>query len=221
MSAFPGRANSTPPTDLPRPQGSTANNPFVVDEHSIILTPRRCGTAASNPFFVDENGLIVTLPWEATAPSGLAANADENGRVKDRIGLVFLIQVHVNSLHLLERPQGHRPPYHAHASAPVQGQPVITIGYRRCRARPLHVNDLYLTDARPPAESEPRPHHECSVCYGIKSHPVCWTCPECWALLQEAPIRNYDGEKVIAFDHPEWQDLSVVDYNFDDLRFPL
>ncbi|KAJ7622790.1 hypothetical protein DFH06DRAFT_1340672 [Mycena polygramma] len=102
------------------------------------------------------------------------------------------------------------------------------VGFRRVRTTPLTVNELYLTAARPPADSDPLPHHECSVCFNVKSHPVAyrcghsncyvcvrqwlehgWTCPVCRATITEEPILNGDSERAIAFDHPTWHDHSL------------
>ncbi|KAJ7618257.1 hypothetical protein DFH06DRAFT_1342527 [Mycena polygramma] len=113
------------------------------------------------------------------------------------------------------------------------------VGFRRPRATPLTVNELYLTETRPPADSDPLPHHECSVCFNIKSHPVAyrcghsncyvcvrqwleygWTCPVCRAPLTEEPIVNGDSQRAIAFDHPNWQDHSMVTYSWEGLHFP-
>ncbi|KAJ6504321.1 hypothetical protein C8R47DRAFT_1210388 [Mycena vitilis] len=102
-------------------------------------------------------------------------------------------------------------------------------GFRTPRETPFTVKDLYLTDARPPADSDPRPHHECSVCYNIKSHPVAyrcghshcyvcvrewletsWACPFCGVEMTEEPMPGDDAKRAIAFDHPEWQDHSLA-----------
>ncbi|KAJ7660347.1 hypothetical protein DFH06DRAFT_1326477 [Mycena polygramma] len=101
-------------------------------------------------------------------------------------------------------------------------------GFRTPRETPFAVKDLYVTDARPPADSDPLPHHECSVCYNIKSHPVAyrcghshcyvcvrqwleisWGCPLCGVEMTDEPMCSDDAKRAIAFDHPDWQDHSV------------
>ncbi|KAJ7604354.1 hypothetical protein DFH06DRAFT_1349491 [Mycena polygramma] len=311
MSTHPGGAE-----DTPEPVGSTANNPFVVDENGVILTPRRRGNAVNNPLFVDNDGNIVTPPRPSTAPPP-GAVVDENGHVirirrsptpltTSPSGRLYknhrsLINVNVvRKRTRAARDEANNLPYlramarksggptlassSATSSSSVAGpshssvtsssasasasssassssslvassssspapsrkakkqlgrKRVITPGFRLRRNPPLTIKDLYLTASRPPADSHPRPHHECSICYNIKSHPVwyrcghshcyvcvrrwletSWLCPYCKELMQEAPMRNWDGENAIAFDHPEWHDPSDVDYDFDGLRFP-
>ncbi|KAJ6518047.1 hypothetical protein C8R47DRAFT_1205128 [Mycena vitilis] len=116
---------------------------------------------------------------------------------------------------------------------------VSRIGFRVARATPLTVDDLYLTDARPPADSNARPEHECSVCFNIKSHPVIygcghshcyvcvrrwleqqWTCPSCRTPMKEAPLVHEAAIRAIALDHSDWHDPSLVSYSWDGLRFP-
>ncbi|KAJ7182646.1 hypothetical protein C8R43DRAFT_940772 [Mycena crocata] len=45
-------------------------------------------------------------------------------------------------------------------------------GARVVRDKPLVLADLYRTDTRPPMLLGIKPHHQCSICYNIKSHPV-------------------------------------------------
>ncbi|KAJ7612810.1 hypothetical protein DFH06DRAFT_1344897 [Mycena polygramma] len=113
------------------------------------------------------------------------------------------------------------------------------VGFRQPRMTPLSVNELYLTQARPPADSDALPHHECSVCFNIKSHPVAygcghsncyvcvrqwlehsWTCPVCSSPMREEPIVSGDSQRAIAFDHPSWEDHSIVTYSWEGLQFP-
>ncbi|KAJ6603280.1 hypothetical protein DFH09DRAFT_1068452 [Mycena vulgaris] len=44
-----------------------------------------------------------------------------------------------------------------------------------CRARrdsPLHEEDFWLDDVRPPTDGAPKDHHKCGICLDMKSHPV-------------------------------------------------
>ncbi|KAJ7695519.1 hypothetical protein B0H16DRAFT_1750695 [Mycena metata] len=111
----------------------------------------------------------------------------------------------------------------------------------RTSREPLTEDDLYLSDVRPPvlAESEVmRPHHQCAICSGVKSHPVAgpcghtycyvclrrwlqlnWRCPYCWDVVTAAPIRNLNSEHAIAYDYPHWIDNSrLIPGNRDTLQ---
>jgi hypothetical protein len=52
--------------------------------------------------------------------------------------------------------------------------PVATsaLGYRVARCIPLTQAALYNDEARPPVLATPKPHHVCTICWDIKSHPV-------------------------------------------------
>ncbi|KAJ7136481.1 hypothetical protein C8R43DRAFT_1132383 [Mycena crocata] len=122
----------------------------------------------------------------------------------------------------------------AHAQA--QAQAVAAIGPTvdtPVRKGPLTVDDLYLTDARPPIIEPAKPYHKCAICWGLKSHPVshCYvcirlwlekkpTCPECTAVMQLHPIRQYPEEQGLLWDHGEW-DASKVGYSWDGVDFPV
>ncbi|KAJ7869814.1 hypothetical protein B0H13DRAFT_2350754 [Mycena leptocephala] len=122
---------------------------------------------------------------------------------------------------------------------PLKIKPKGRNGFRIPRDVPLNPASLYLTAARPPPDSSPLPHHECSICLNIKSHPVSnpcghthcyvciricletgWACPFCRKVITAAPTRNRDSEQAIAFDHPNWHDPSAVTYSWEGLRFP-
>jgi hypothetical protein len=45
-------------------------------------------------------------------------------------------------------------------------------GYRIPRREPLTEAVLYNDAARPPVLATPKPHHVCSICCDVKSHPV-------------------------------------------------
>ncbi|KAJ7707081.1 hypothetical protein B0H16DRAFT_1746641 [Mycena metata] len=84
---------------------------------------------------------------------------------------------------------------------------------------PIAHNDLYLDFARPPSNPEikVKPHHTCTICQGLKSHPVTvkcghsycyvcirlwlekkWSCPECMATITCRPFRHYPEEAGLA-----------------------
>ncbi|KAJ7430887.1 hypothetical protein B0H11DRAFT_1909733 [Mycena galericulata] len=174
------------------------------------LRPRAVGTA-DNPFLVDENGRVVmTLTPRRTRKTAPLRPAR---------------QQHASAEPARIRQQHRRHP---------RGN-----GSRAKRDKPLTDHDLYIDDVRPPILTTDRPHHECSVCFHIKSHPityecghgscyVCarkwleyqWTCPTCRALVTRAPSRNFDAEAAILYDHPHWDDRSLVTFSWDGLKFP-
>ncbi|KAJ7231596.1 hypothetical protein B0H12DRAFT_1239912 [Mycena haematopus] len=112
-------------------------------------------------------------------------------------------------------------------------------GYRVPRRIPLTAEALYIDDARPPVLATPKPHHTCSICWSVKSHPVSypcghghcfvcirvwlekhWTCPDCNTQMFMAPFRHYGEESSIAEDYPFWKDDSRVALSFSGLSFP-
>ncbi|KAJ7201117.1 hypothetical protein GGX14DRAFT_571689 [Mycena pura] len=105
----------------------------------------------------------------------------------------------------------------------------------------LREEDLYLTDALPPllALTYLPIEDTCTLCLGLKSHPVryacghshcyvCiriwlnrdWCCPECKTMMYRAPTRATEMEADIAATYSAWKDESEVDYSWDGLRFP-
>ncbi|KAJ7222222.1 hypothetical protein GGX14DRAFT_558313 [Mycena pura] len=103
----------------------------------------------------------------------------------------------------------------------------------------LKEEDLYLTDALPPLVAYLPIKDTCTLCLGLKSHPVTyacghshcyvcirlwlnsdWCCPECKTKMYRAPTRATEIEADIAARYPAWKDESEVDYSWDGLRFP-
>ncbi|KAJ7856718.1 hypothetical protein B0H14DRAFT_3448338 [Mycena olivaceomarginata] len=112
-------------------------------------------------------------------------------------------------------------------------------GYRVARRTPLTQAALYNDEARPPVLATSKPHHVCTICWDIKSHPVSyicghshcyvcirlwlerqWRCPDCTQVIHMAPFRHYGEEKSITYDYPFWIDDSRVSYSFHGLVFP-
>ncbi|KAJ7029323.1 hypothetical protein C8F04DRAFT_1264985 [Mycena alexandri] len=104
---------------------------------------------------------------------------------------------------------------------------------RRMLGKPLHPD----VDGEEPAD--PKPHHKCAICCSVKSHPVSYvcghshcfvcvrvwlqnhsTCPECVAVIRQAPFRHYGEENSILSDYPAWVDESIVNLSWDGVRFP-
>ncbi|KAJ7774518.1 hypothetical protein DFH07DRAFT_952225 [Mycena maculata] len=110
---------------------------------------------------------------------------------------------------------------------------------RRDRDRPLTETDLLINGEAPPEQLPKKPHHKCSICHLVKSHPVSyicghshcyvcihlwlehkWTCPDCTTPMYRPPFRQYGEEDWIAQEYPKWKDRSQVDYSWDGLVFP-
>ncbi|KAJ7733851.1 hypothetical protein DFH07DRAFT_780484 [Mycena maculata] len=115
----------------------------------------------------------------------------------------------------------------------------VRMGYRLPRQVPLTDHELYLGARRPQFLTTVHRHLECTLCKGIKSHPVMyrcghghcyvcarkalennWKCPDCPAEIQERPVIDYPSEDAIARAHPERMDRSFVTYSWDGLIFP-
>ncbi|KAJ7742488.1 hypothetical protein DFH07DRAFT_777724 [Mycena maculata] len=109
---------------------------------------------------------------------------------------------------------------------------------RRSRDRPLTDTDLLINGTAPPVQLPNAPHHKCTLCHLVKSHPVSylcghshcyvcirlwleddWTCPDCYKPMYRPPFRQYGEEDWIAKEYPKWiqKDRSVVDYSWDGL----
>ncbi|KAJ7175318.1 hypothetical protein C8R46DRAFT_1213802 [Mycena filopes] len=112
-------------------------------------------------------------------------------------------------------------------------------GKRTEAVRNMSEADLYLNHLRPPMSVTTRTHLVCGICGNLKSHPVAgecshsycyvclhlwlqrsWRCPLCRWVLMAPPLRNLDSEHAIAFDHPEWIDLSKVNFSWEGFSFP-
>ncbi|KAJ7080880.1 hypothetical protein C8R43DRAFT_1143051 [Mycena crocata] len=116
--------------------------------------------------------------------------------------------------------------------------PDLRLGARMMRNEPLTHSDLWL-DGIGPRDSDPkRPHHRCSICTGVKSHPVSnicghshcyvcirlwlerdWKCPDCAQTIHRAPFRQYSEEANLEDVYGDW-DSSRVNFFFDGLTFP-
>ncbi|KAJ7826753.1 hypothetical protein B0H13DRAFT_2374241 [Mycena leptocephala] len=248
-----------PPTRSP---GSSIDNPFSVDEFTGPVPPRRKPLAENavrssrNPLLVDDDGRVVdenghlvhnmfstppprpssrfiqifssppsiiprTMPPRKS--SSAAQKAREAAAARTWVRLLAALQA---------------PASVSSARTRIRRR-VVGSGSRADRSRPLSENELYLTDVRPPVATTDRPHHECSICKHIKSHPVIygcghghcyiccrialeysWRCSLCNAPITSPPAPNYDEKTAIAFDIPGWVDNSVVSYSWAGLTFP-
>ncbi|KAF7364443.1 hypothetical protein MSAN_01105400 [Mycena sanguinolenta] len=111
-------------------------------------------------------------------------------------------------------------------------------GKRAQRERPLSVEDLYLTEARPQFLDHPLLLHTCSLCLNAKSHPVklqcghsacyvCvsmeleinWVCNRCGQKITKAPKVCDEEAREIDCANPGW-DASKVTYSWEGLNFP-
>ncbi|KAJ7430100.1 hypothetical protein B0H11DRAFT_2264336 [Mycena galericulata] len=150
-----------------------------------------------------------TLRPRAVSTANNPFLVDENGRVVLTLNPRRIRRVPVRQARVHQHP--HRP----------RGQ-----GWRAARNEPLTDNDLYLNDIRPPVLTTDRPHHtypcghgSCYVC-ARKWLEYQWMCPTCRTLITSPPFRNFDAEAAIVYDHPEWDDRSLVNFSWDGLKFP-
>ncbi|KAJ7225172.1 hypothetical protein C8J57DRAFT_1731141 [Mycena rebaudengoi] len=113
-------------------------------------------------------------------------------------------------------------------------------GWRRSTTRGVAQSKLLLSGPKPPTLTAKEPHHKCSICHCVKTHPVStqcghthcfvcirvwlqtsWKCPDCNAVMHSAPSRNYDLEEWLRTSYPEIAaDESRVTYNWSGLIFP-
>ncbi|KAJ7660091.1 hypothetical protein DFH06DRAFT_1326233 [Mycena polygramma] len=234
--------------------GDTASQPLTLDEK---------GDTKANPLILDENGRRVT---RLTRSPVLQRTTNANGpRVEPaRTGPRIVGRGPPSAIRqdivwrgapsiLLARDEANR-----RATAAAGGsnqnrarrapQAEETRPRRLSRAQPqpqpgptaLDPESLYLTADRPPEWKDVKEHHECDICRGVKSHPVCYecghshcyvcirvwfsknkTCPDCNAAIRTMPHRHWGEENGIRADYPGWIDKSVVDYSFEGLGFAV
>ncbi|KAJ6524052.1 hypothetical protein B0H19DRAFT_1085512 [Mycena capillaripes] len=71
-------------------------------------------------------------------------------------------------------------------------------GRRAARDKPLVEDDLYLNDARPSLVAYPRLEQTCTICLGLKSHPVVYTCghSHCFVCIR-FPLRHHGSARTV------------------------
>ncbi|KAJ7078693.1 hypothetical protein B0H15DRAFT_954374 [Mycena belliarum] len=117
----------------------------------------------------------------------------------------------------------------------------LTLHAARVRLEPpVSREGLYLTAARPPDIVAIAPHHVCTICACVKSHPVSykcghshcfvcirmwlernWRCPLCMKVMYEPPFRQYAEEDALTAAYPLWGDKSMVNYSWKGLKFAV
>ncbi|KAJ7178666.1 hypothetical protein C8R43DRAFT_1118038 [Mycena crocata] len=124
----------------------------------------------------------------------------------------------VCSLPVVLRAAGPNPP--ASTTRFVQRGPA-DVGWRENCETPLTEADLYLTDARPPPVDDFKYYQRCSICSGVKRHPVTlmcghsycyvclrlwlersWECPECRAIIRRKPLVHWSEAHSLEEEHP-------------------
>ncbi|KAJ7775004.1 hypothetical protein B0H16DRAFT_1713448 [Mycena metata] len=114
-------------------------------------------------------------------------------------------------------------------------------GYCEPGTTALTREDLYAEGRLPPALAPTRPSQRCSLCTGVKAHPVsylcghshcyacirlwldqCWLCPvsTCRALITREPHRHFAEEQALVEAFPNWVNATAVAYCWDGLTFP-
>ncbi|KAJ7793386.1 hypothetical protein B0H14DRAFT_2927033 [Mycena olivaceomarginata] len=113
-------------------------------------------------------------------------------------------------------------------------------GWRRSNARGVPESQLLHSGPRPPSLTAKEPHHQCTICRCVKTHPVSykcghthcficirvwlqisWKCPDCNQVMHGPPSRNYDLEDWLSSAYPKIAaDGSRVTYSWSGLVFP-
>ncbi|KAJ7775264.1 hypothetical protein B0H14DRAFT_2964601 [Mycena olivaceomarginata] len=113
-------------------------------------------------------------------------------------------------------------------------------GWRRSNARGVPESQLLHSGPRPPSLTAKEPHHQCTICHCVKTHPVSykcghthcficirvwlqisWKCPDCNQVMHGPPSRNYDVEDWLSSAYPKIAaDGSRVTYSWSGLVFP-
>ncbi|KAJ7036079.1 hypothetical protein C8F04DRAFT_1258194 [Mycena alexandri] len=113
------------------------------------------------------------------------------------------------------------------------------VGLRICHVPALTADALYKSDARLADYKDPKQHHLCGICKGVKDHPVSyvcghshcyacirvwlekgWKCPECQDIMHCPPFRHYGEESGLADTFPGWADASEIEISWVGLHFP-
>ncbi|KAJ7097103.1 hypothetical protein B0H15DRAFT_945776 [Mycena belliarum] len=121
---------------------------------------------------------------------------------------------------------------------PARSRPPRGRGAREIRERPLEREDLWVDGVGPTSLLPSKPFHKCTLCEGVKSHPVSylcghshcyvcirlrlehhWNCPDCSSEMYHAPFRQYAEEAALEDEYPGW-DESTVAYSWSGLVFP-
>ncbi|KAJ6560615.1 hypothetical protein DFH09DRAFT_1483267 [Mycena vulgaris] len=117
---------------------------------------------------------------------------------------------------------------------------IAFLGYRDDRPEPLAVEDLWVSPSGPGHVDDVLDDFKCGICLQLKSHPVSyvcghghcftciriwleeqWECPQCRATMTRAPFRVYAEEAHIARVYGTTWDVSVVNYDWTGLDFPV
>ncbi|KAJ7805683.1 hypothetical protein B0H14DRAFT_2879126, partial [Mycena olivaceomarginata] len=102
-------------------------------------------------------------------------------------------------------------------------------GWRRSNARGVPESQLLHSGPRPPSLTAKEPHHQCTICHCVKTHPVSykcghthcficirvwlqisWKCPDCNQVMHGPPSRNYDVEIGFLVRIQRLQQMGVV-----------
>ncbi|KAJ7060347.1 hypothetical protein C8F01DRAFT_1136376 [Mycena amicta] len=133
---------------------------------------------------------------------------------------------------------GRAPVFRRYLERPKRGS--VHTGWRRSSAAGVPKGAIVRSGKLPPYLEPRAPHHKCSICHGVKMHPVTsgcghthcfaclrvwlqtsWKCPVCMAVHYHPPVRNYDLEDWLMDEYPAAAaDSSTVTYNWDSLVFP-
>ncbi|KAJ7104600.1 hypothetical protein C8R44DRAFT_887055 [Mycena epipterygia] len=112
-------------------------------------------------------------------------------------------------------------------------------GGRPKNAPEVQADDLWLTAVRPVNVLPLAVHHLCTICQGVKSHPVSykcghsdcyvcirlwleksWKCPSCMTTMHGEPFRHYAEEAELESAYPGRDVTSGITYTWEGLQFP-
>ncbi|KAJ7842076.1 hypothetical protein B0H13DRAFT_2365383 [Mycena leptocephala] len=125
------------------------------------------------------------------------------------------------------------------AATQIRKNTVESIGMRIRQVPALTHDSLWQTNERPPNYEVLEDHHACSLCHGVKAHPVSykcgcshcyvcirmsleksWQCPSCWTTINRKPYIHRAEEAGLQAAYPGWGANTSVSYSWKGLRFP-
>ncbi|KAJ7154946.1 hypothetical protein C8R43DRAFT_1126330 [Mycena crocata] len=218
--------------------GSSLDNPWILDENGeLVLVPRAPTPPGIDPLFaVDEAAerrYRRRMGWDT--PTTTSTRTGPNTRETTSTGSITSSSSMTITSTVVK---GMAPS--AGATRVVRRGGFLSAGKRDNRDAPLLIDDLYLTDARPPILRGIKPDHQCSQCFNMKFYPVSlecghsdcyvcvrlwlekeWKCPQCPVVVCQPPLMDTDEAERITERYPKWRDDSKVVMTWDGLTWPV
>ncbi|KAJ7152236.1 hypothetical protein C8R43DRAFT_950845 [Mycena crocata] len=244
--------------NMPVGAGNSRDWPLPIDERGRVVKP---GKGIENPFELDALGNLVQPGklWQfvgegrngragstqaistSTAPRIYMARRSTGGKRRrehaDGDGdAPAAVLPHAPTPNL--RPNI-PPRVEAAVPRPVQ-QSLVRVAARYRIHPPFSEDGLWLSAARPRDVETVKPHHICSICWGVKCHPVTshcghshcfvcirlwlqksWHCPDCKKKMFYRPMRQWAEEHELESSYPGWTDETAVSYSWAGLKFAV